>query len=412
MALATTDHYTIISADTHAGGEPRRRTASTSTRSTVDDFDAWRSKYKNPFKDLRDTDLRVRNWDNERRDWPTRTPTASSARSIFPNTVPPFFPSFVLFAPPPKPEDYEHRLAGIRAHNRWLVDFVRRVPRAARRHRADLPQRRRRRDRGRRSGSRSTACAAACSCPTSPPDVQVGEAALRPGLRPAVGGAAKTSRSRSTRTAAPARPTTAGTPSVPMIMITEVGFYSQRPFVHLLLGGRVRALPAAEVRDDRDGRGVDARRCSKQLDGDHRERPDRARSASSSTPRSTCSPRSATEYFQQNCWVGASQPGPADADGPRGHGRRPLHVGQRLPARRGHLPVHHASTCARCSTTPIPPSSSGSSPATRRSSTTSTSTRSAPIAERVRPDGRRDRAAPAANCRRTRTARSSRVRVS
>ena len=42
---------------------------------------------------------------------------------IFPNTIPPFFPSFVLSAPPPKPEDYDHRLAGIRAHNRWLVDF-------------------------------------------------------------------------------------------------------------------------------------------------------------------------------------------------------------------------------------------------------------------------------------------------
>ena len=42
---------------------------------------------------------------------------------IFPNTVPPFFPSFVLFARPPKPEEYDLRLAGIRAHNRWLVDF-------------------------------------------------------------------------------------------------------------------------------------------------------------------------------------------------------------------------------------------------------------------------------------------------
>ncbi len=47
---------------------------------------------------------------------------------IFPNTVPPFFPSFVLFAAPPKPEDYEHRLAGIRAHNRWLVDFCAEYP--------------------------------------------------------------------------------------------------------------------------------------------------------------------------------------------------------------------------------------------------------------------------------------------
>ena len=57
--------------------------------------------------------------------------------------------------------------------------------------------------------------------PNVAPDVEVGEAALRPRLRPAVGGAARTSRSRSTRTAAPAHPTTAATPSVPMIMISR-----------------------------------------------------------------------------------------------------------------------------------------------------------------------------------------------
>ena len=29
---------------------------------------------------------------------------------------------------PPRPEEYEHRLAGIRAHNRWLVDFCGEFP--------------------------------------------------------------------------------------------------------------------------------------------------------------------------------------------------------------------------------------------------------------------------------------------
>ena len=54
-------------------------------------------------------------------------------------------------------------------------------------------------------------------------------------------------------------------------------------------------------------------------------------------------PKSATEYFQQNCYVGVSQPRPLDiAAGARRPGRhRPHHVGQRLPPRRGHLPVHH-----------------------------------------------------------------------
>ena len=47
---------------------------------------------------------------------------------IFPNTVPPLFPSFVLFAPPPSAADYERRRAGIQAHNRWLEDFCSRAP--------------------------------------------------------------------------------------------------------------------------------------------------------------------------------------------------------------------------------------------------------------------------------------------
>jgi hypothetical protein len=58
-------HYTIITSDSHAGGshaayreylDPKYR----------DDFDAWRGKYRNPYKDLGDQ-RRFRNWDNEMR---------------------------------------------------------------------------------------------------------------------------------------------------------------------------------------------------------------------------------------------------------------------------------------------------------------------------------------------------------
>ena len=43
------------------------------------------------------------------------------AEVVFPNTVPPFFPTGALVARPPRPEELELRLAGIRAHNRWLA---------------------------------------------------------------------------------------------------------------------------------------------------------------------------------------------------------------------------------------------------------------------------------------------------
>src|SRR6516164_9551709 len=116
----------LISADCHAGGshEQYREYLDPAYR---EEFDAWRGKYKNPWKDLRDTDLRVRNWDNDRRS-ADELAAGVVGEVIYPNTVPPFFPGFVLFAGPPEPDDYEQRLAGIRAHNRWLVDFCARRP--------------------------------------------------------------------------------------------------------------------------------------------------------------------------------------------------------------------------------------------------------------------------------------------
>src|SRR3954462_454384 len=117
--LKPTDHYPIISADCHAGASHavyREYLA----KEYLDDFDAWRNRYKNPYKDLRANDDRIRNWDNEKRNGDQERDHVVG-EVIFPNTVPPFFPSFVLFAPQPTPETYEHRLAGIRAHNRCLV---------------------------------------------------------------------------------------------------------------------------------------------------------------------------------------------------------------------------------------------------------------------------------------------------
>ena len=90
-------HYSIITADSHAGGshaayaeylDPKYR----------EEFDAWRGRYRNPFKDLGDT-RRFRNWDNDMRNGQQEA-DGVVAEVIFPNTVPPFFPSFVLFATP------------------------------------------------------------------------------------------------------------------------------------------------------------------------------------------------------------------------------------------------------------------------------------------------------------------------
>lgn len=117
--------YILITADTHAGGnhaqyreylDPKYRDA----------FDAWRGGYKNPSQEHYGS-KKMRNWD-----YAIRTKDQLSqgvvGEVVFPNTVPPFFRKSIVTAQPPRPENYEHAQAGIRAHNRWLADFCREDP--------------------------------------------------------------------------------------------------------------------------------------------------------------------------------------------------------------------------------------------------------------------------------------------
>jgi predicted TIM-barrel fold metal-dependent hydrolase len=119
------DHYTVISADCHAGGSHAqyREYLAPEWR---DEFDAWRGKYSNPFRDLQG-DGRTRNWDGARR-IADQNAEGVVAEVLFPNTVPPFFPTGSVIAPAPAPEEYRSRLAGIQAHNRWLSDFCAEEP--------------------------------------------------------------------------------------------------------------------------------------------------------------------------------------------------------------------------------------------------------------------------------------------
>jgi predicted TIM-barrel fold metal-dependent hydrolase len=116
----SSDPYVLITADTHAGGshEQYREYLDPEYR---DAFDEWRGGYKNPSQ-KHYGNKKMRNWDYD-----IRTNDQNSqgvvGEVVFPNTVPPFFSKSIVTAPPPRPEDYEKTLAGIRAHNRWLKDF-------------------------------------------------------------------------------------------------------------------------------------------------------------------------------------------------------------------------------------------------------------------------------------------------
>jgi len=112
--------YVLISADTHAGAniatyreylDPKYR----------EEFDAWRAGYKNPQKEHLGG-KKTKNWDDTER-FRDLEADGVVGEIVFPNTVPPFYTNGVLVSPLPKPEQFERRLAGIRAHNRWLADW-------------------------------------------------------------------------------------------------------------------------------------------------------------------------------------------------------------------------------------------------------------------------------------------------
>jgi predicted TIM-barrel fold metal-dependent hydrolase len=132
------ERYLVISADCHAGGDiPTYRQYMAST--WHDEFDRWAATFSDPWEDdsevatdelkmgVANYDSRL-NWDSgHRRD--VLESEGIVAEVVFPNTAPPFFPGGVLtVAAPRERSDYERRMAGLRAHNRWLKDFCDELP--------------------------------------------------------------------------------------------------------------------------------------------------------------------------------------------------------------------------------------------------------------------------------------------
>ena len=119
------ERYTVISADCHAGADLL------DYRPYLDSehheaFDAWAATYVNPFADLQAPEA-SRNWDSDRR-LAELEQDGIVAEVVFPNTVPPFYPSTSLTAAVPTPEEYRLRWAGLQAHNRWMADFCSLTP--------------------------------------------------------------------------------------------------------------------------------------------------------------------------------------------------------------------------------------------------------------------------------------------
>jgi predicted TIM-barrel fold metal-dependent hydrolase len=125
--MTDTDRYVVVSADCHGGAELYEYRDYLERRH-LDAFDAWARDYAIPFEDLMG-DEGGRNWDGGRR-LADLEADGIVAEVIYPNTIPPFYPEPSLKAqlPGATEGDLDLRWAGLRAHNRWLVDFCNAAP--------------------------------------------------------------------------------------------------------------------------------------------------------------------------------------------------------------------------------------------------------------------------------------------
>ena len=122
----STDQYVIISSDTHAGADLLQYKDYLDPQ-WHDDFDEWAAGYESPFDDLVDATA-DRNWDSALR-MSLLDDDGIAGEVVFPNTIPPFFNTVHTLADLPwTAEELAPRVAGLKAHNRWLVEFCQDYP--------------------------------------------------------------------------------------------------------------------------------------------------------------------------------------------------------------------------------------------------------------------------------------------
>lgn len=304
--METTDHYTIISADCHAGGNHAQYREYLAAE-YLDEFDAWRGEYKNPFRDLQD-DGRSRNWDDDRR-LNDLHGDGVVAEVVFPNTVPPFFPTGVVVSPAPSPETFRKRLEGIRAHNRWLADFVGRHPK----QRVGLGQI--------LLNDVDEAVADVRWChehgitgvllPGVSPDTPWIEQLSSPSYDPLWAACQELGMPVTHHAGGSGIPQFADTPFRNLIFMMETGFYANRAFWHLIWGGVFERFPDLKLVLTEQGTDWVGPALTKM---DHFYKlMSTGRVGELGIPAEAIGSKSPKEIFDDNIWIGASFPAPSDA---------------------------------------------------------------------------------------------------
>ena len=405
MVKLADDRYIVVSADGHAGAQMHEYRDYLEAK-YLDEFDEWAKSYVNPFTDLRG-ETAYRNWDSKAR-LQELEDDGVVAEVIFPNTIPPFFPSGNLLARPPENDQYELRWAGLKAHNRWLADFC-----------ADTP--------GRRAGmaqiflndvddavaeiqwAREHGLFGGILLPGVPPDSEL-PPLFATDYDPIWAACADLDMPVNNHSGAAGPAPGAHLASMAIFMV-ELGWFSHRVFWHMAFGGVFARYPQPEARAHRAVGRLGAR-------GDQHARP-------------PVQPLLRPEHRGVALRRRAGQAGDAPAELlleaqllcrrellPSERGPAPLrdrcrqdHVGPGLPAHRRHVPVHHRGAAQHVRRSRRRRGRADGRAHRRSTCTASTSTCSSRSRRRSARRSTRSRC-PSSTCRPTRTRSRSREKTS
>jgi predicted TIM-barrel fold metal-dependent hydrolase len=328
----TDRRYVLISADTHAGANIETYRGYLERR-YLEEFDRWRAAYRNPFRDLQGGG-RSRNWDSQRR-FAEEEADGVVAEVVFPNTVPPFFPTGALVARPPSPAEFELRLAGIRAHNRWLADWC-----------SEHPER--------RAGiaqiflndldeavsdvrwSKAHGLRGGILLPAVPDDAAHLEPLYAPSYDP-LWRECQELEVVVNHHSGGGSPDYGPYPAAGPVWIAETSFYSRRALTHLLLGGVFERFPRLRFALTEQGASWIPPLLA-QLDANNRQMARTGRIGELKYSPEEILPRLPSEYFSRSCWVGASFPSPAEAASRHGIGLERFMWGSDYPHHEGTYP--------------------------------------------------------------------------
>jgi predicted TIM-barrel fold metal-dependent hydrolase len=301
------ERYIVISADCHAGASIDDYRDFLEAE-YWDEFDSWREAYRNPFQDLKG-DRGSRNWDSERRTVDLET-DGIVGEVVFPNTVPPFFPTGAVVARPPSSEEYRLRRAGVRAHNRWLAQWC-----------AEQPDR--------RAGvaqiflndiddavedvrfAAAKGLRGGILLPAVPPDAPW----LEPLYSPAYDRVWQVCEDLEVvvnHHSGGGTPDYGDYPAASIIWLAETAFFSRRALTHLIAGGVFDRFPKLRfVMTEQGGSWVPS--ALSMLDVFYSQIAPSGRFGELAVPREAMLEHLPSEYFARNCAVAVSFPSPKDA---------------------------------------------------------------------------------------------------